>query len=91
MFTSLRGSVKGQGYADACGMLTELSGPSWPFLRRGQVEASCEKGGPEGTAPLSTTRSLDKRHDNSLRHDLLQPPLLGGRASHLEATEEPPG
>jgi len=32
-------------------------------------------GSSEGTAPLITSRSLDKGHDNSLRHDLIQPPL----------------
>ncbi len=30
-----------------------------------------DRDGPEGTAPLSTSRRLDKRHDNSLCHDLL--------------------
>ena len=43
------------------------------------------RGGPEGTAPLSTSRSLDKRHDNSLRHDLLQPAAVATCRSGLTA------
>ncbi len=53
----------------------------------GNVDAS-------GAAPneppwLSTSRSLDKRHDNSLRHDLLQPPLPPHGSNNLLAGRLP--
>ncbi len=56
------------------------------FLLGGQEAAT--RGGPEGTAPLSTSRSLDKRHDNSLRHDLLQPPLPPHGSNNLLAAAQ---